>query len=62
MYDPRRLEDRLDRIETKIDKYLETASANKADIAWLKGSVKIVITGLISMFSLFINDIFGGKL
>jgi hypothetical protein len=62
MYDPRRLEERLDRIETKLDTYLETASTNKADITWLKGSVKILITGLISVFSLIVNYIFGGKL
>jgi hypothetical protein len=62
MYDLERLEERLDRIEGKLDTYLETTSTNKADINWLKGSVKFIVTGLISVISLVLNYIFGGKL
>lgn len=39
---------RLDRIEEKLDTILPQVSQNTESIAWLKGSSKIIITGLLS--------------
>lgn len=43
-----RLEKRLDKIEDKLDKHLETVSVNKADINWLRGSLKIGMTAFLT--------------
>ena len=59
-----KLEARLDKIEDKLDKHLEIASTNKADIAWTKGYIRVslaLFTTLIggvatSLFRLFIKS------
>ena len=43
------IDKRLDKIEEKLDKHLEIVSTNKADIAWLRGSIKTVLTFIISL-------------
>lgn len=43
------IDQRLSRIEDKLDKHLNLTSANQADISWIKGYVKLSITALISL-------------
>ena len=44
-----RIETRLDKIEEKLDRYLEVSSANKTDINWLRGSIKLITTFILSL-------------
>jgi chromosome segregation ATPase len=61
----KQIEDRLERIEEKLDRYLEATTEVKKDMEWMKGSVKIIITTIISGVGLFLsavfNNLFGGK-
>lgn len=43
------IDKRLDKIENKLDKHLEIAATNKADIVWLRGSIKSILTFIISL-------------
>lgn len=43
------IDKRLDKIEDKLDKHLEIVTTNKADIAWLRGSVRLISTFIISL-------------
>lgn len=50
-----RIEHRIDRLEEKLDKYLELMHHQEADIKWVKGYIKLslslivtIITGLVS--------------
>ncbi len=43
------IDKRLDKIEDKLDKHLEIVATNKADIVWLRGSVKLIATFIISL-------------
>lgn len=43
------IDKRLDKIEDKLDKHLEIVATNKADIAWLRGSVRLISTFIISL-------------
>ena len=40
---------RLDKIEEKLDKHLEIVATNKADIAWLRGSTRLISTFIFSL-------------
>ena len=59
----KRLEKRLDTIESKLDRYLETSATQTNDIKWVKGYIKVslsviiaIATGLVStIFKVFIN-------
>lgn len=43
------IDKRLDKIEDKLDKHLEIVATNKADIVWLRGSIKSILTFIISL-------------
>ncbi len=53
-----RLEKRLERIEEKLDNYLQVASTNKADISWVKGYIKVSLSALIAVTAGVITTIF----
>ena len=40
---------RLDKIEDKLDRHMEQSNANKTDIAWVKGFIKISVTMLLGI-------------
>jgi hypothetical protein len=45
----RRVDERLDRIETKLDKYLEALSRQEADLTWVKGYIRTSVSALIAL-------------
>lgn len=47
----RRLESRLDKIESKLDKYLESANSNSADLKWVKGYIRVSVGLFVSVFA-----------
>ena len=53
-----RVEQRLDNIESKLDKHLEQVSTNKADISWIKGHIKISVTTTIALVTGLVTTIF----
>lgn len=60
-----RLERRIDRLEAKLDKFLELENSNRADLNWVKGYIKLslsaiigLITGLATVvFRVFFNNV-----
>ena len=44
-----RLEKRLDKIESKLDRHLVQVSTNEADLNWVKGYIRISTTMLTAM-------------
>lgn len=44
-----RLERRLDKIEQKLDKHLETTTTHESDLKWVKGYIKFSLTSLIAL-------------
>ena len=54
------IEKRLDKIETKIDAHMEAVSTNKADIQWVKGFVKLNLSGLMAVIGAFAAAVFKG--
>lgn len=44
-----RLEKRLDKIETKLDKHLTTSAKNEADLNWVRGYIKTSVGFIISL-------------
>ena len=54
----KRLEHRLDKIETKLDRYLEISAAQEADIKWVKGYIKVSLSALVAVATGLITTIF----
>lgn len=44
-----RLEHRLDKIEEKLDLYLNMSHAQEADLRWVKGYIRISLTAMITL-------------
>ena len=53
-----RLEQRLDKIEKKLDKHLEVSTVNAADISWVKGYIKISISAILAVIAGLVTAIF----
>lgn len=45
----RRLEARLDKIEEKLDKHILLATENEVDLRWVKGSIKLALSAIITL-------------
>lgn len=43
------LNDKMDRMNDKIDRYHEEVIKTRTDVAWIKGSTKLIITVLIPL-------------
>lgn len=43
------IEDRLVRIENKLDKFLEMTAHQEADIKWVKGYIKLSISAIVAI-------------
>ena len=44
------LNDRLRRIEDKLDAHLASAAKNEADLNWVRGYIKLSISFMLSLF------------
>ncbi|MFW7382370.1 MAG: hypothetical protein ACOH5I_26470 [Oligoflexus sp.] len=49
------IDKRIDKLEAKLDKHITVITTNEADLAWVKGSVKITITLAIAMIGWLIH-------
>jgi ribosome-associated translation inhibitor RaiA len=49
------IDKRIDKLEKKLDRHIEVTTTNAADLAWVKGSVKISITLAIAMIGWLIH-------
>ena len=59
MSDPtQRIEDRLDRIEKKLDDSLTQMSTNSADIGWVKGYIKTSVAFITALTAGVITSLF----
>ncbi len=59
------LDDRFDKMESKLDNHLERISKAEASIDWLKGNAKILVTVLLSALSglaLVVWELIKGKI
>jgi len=54
----KRLEQRLDKIEDKLDKHLEQVTTNTADIKWVQGYIRLSLTALIALGTGVVTTIF----
>lgn len=54
-----RLEKRLDKIEEKLDRYLELNHKHEADITWVKGYIKLSISLIITILGGLVTTIVG---
>ena len=54
----KRLETRLDKIETKLDRYLEMNAHQEADIKWVKGYIKVSLSAIVAISAGLITTIF----
>ena len=43
------INERLQRIESKLDAYLEKAAKQETDLVWVRGYIKTSITSIISL-------------
>ena len=53
-----RLEQRLDKIENKLDRFLEMNAAQEADLKWVKGYIKVSVSAMIAIATGLITTIF----
>ena len=49
--DIHKLDERLERIEAKLDKYLESISKHETDLGWIKSFIKGSTVALITLTS-----------
>ena len=54
----RRIEQRLDRLETKLDSYVEVNTVSKADLAWVKGYIRVSVGAFLALISSMVITIF----
>lgn len=46
-----RMDRKLDRIEDKLDQHLDRIAKTEADISWMRGHIKIIVTLATSLIS-----------
>lgn len=50
---------RLDRIEDKLDRYLEKSAQQDVEIKWVKGYIKVSISAIIAIAGALASVLFG---
>jgi hypothetical protein len=52
---------RFDRLEEKLDKYAVQTTKNTNDISWIRGSLKLSVSAIITLLGSALAYIFGAK-
>ena len=55
------MDERFDRLESKLDKFAESTLRNESDISWIKGAIKLSGTAIIGIITTLISLLFGSK-
>jgi peptidoglycan hydrolase CwlO-like protein len=53
-----KLENKIDKIDDKVDNFIAISAANQKDISWLRGSVKLIATMLITVGGIIVTAYF----
>ena len=53
-----RLEEKMDKVNDKVDAFVVASASQQKDISWLRGSVKLIATLLISVVGIIVTAYF----